>query len=147
MQRKAHVMPDNPELPESRAEATTARGHIKELITELPSKLGRWPLQNHVILLIMIIFAMGAGALFFQQKQMSEDRMRNAKEVSELRAESAALRVESNMIRDKLTEYLVTANVSTTGALDRNTIALAESNRIMHRMEVMLDALKERLKN
>lgn len=125
---KTATMPRDHSLPESRAEATEARAKVVEAVLDIPSKLEKKTLRWFVIFLVMMIFMMGAGAIFYFQKQLM------------------ALQTENTKLRDQLTNYLVVANTSTIAALDRNTIALNECSRIMQRMEQQLDSLAGRLK-
>lgn len=140
MRKSQKAMPLDHSLPESRDEANTARqtntSQIIGTVLDIPERLAGKNAKWFIIFLSMLVFFMGAGALFYQQKQMSE-----------MRAEAISIREESNLLRKQLTDYLVVANVSTTSALDRNTAALAENSRIMHRMEAMLDVLAAKLKN
>lgn len=119
-------MPADHSLPESRAEATEARQKVVEAVLDIPSRLEKKTLRWFVIFLVMMIFMMGAGALWYFQRQLM------------------ALQVENAKLRDQLTNYLVVANTSTIGALDRNTIAMNECSRIMIRMESALDKLSAR---
>lgn len=120
---RTRAMPADPHLPESRAEATEARQKVVDAVLDIPSRLEKKTLRWFVIFLVMMIFMMGAGALWYFQRQL------------------IALQTENTKLRDQLTNYLVVANTSTVGALDRNTIALNECSRIMHRMELSLDRL------
>ncbi len=122
------AMPANPHLPETRAEATEARSKILETVLDIPSRLEKKTLRWFIIFLVMMIFLMSAGALYYFQKQL------------------IAMQSENSKLRDQLTNYLVVANTATVGALDRNSIALNENSRIMHRMEQQLDTLAGRLK-
>jgi hypothetical protein len=128
MQPKSAAMPANPDLPETRREATSARAAILTEILDVPARLEKRSLRWFVIFLLMMIFMMAGGALFYFQGQLM------------------AMRAENSKLRDQLTEYLVVANTTTVGALDRNTAALAENSRVMHRMEQMLDAIALRNK-
>lgn len=121
-------MPADHNLPESRAEATEARQKVVDAVLDIPSRLEKKTLRWFVIFLVMLIFMMSAGALYYFQRQLM------------------ALQSENAKLRDQLTNYLVVANTSTVGALDRNTIALNECSRIMQRMEQHLDAMAGRLK-
>lgn len=121
-------MPADPSLPESRAEATVARATMLRQLLDIPTWLEKRSLRWFLILLLMVIFGMAGGALFYFQKQLM------------------VMQTENSKLRDQLTSYLVVANTSTVSALDRNTAALAENARIMHRMEEQLDNLAGRLK-
>lgn len=125
---KAPTMPHDHSLPESRAEATSARAHMLRQILDVPTWLEKRSLRWFLILLLMVIFGMSGGALFYFQKQLM------------------LMQAENGRLRDQLTNYLVVANTATTGALDRNTAALTENSRVMHRMEQQLDTLAGRLK-
>jgi hypothetical protein len=97
-------------------------------ILDIPSMLEKRSLRWFLILLLMVIFAMSGGALFYFQKQLMAVQEQNAK------------------LREQLTNYLVAANLSTVSALDRNTTALNENSRVIHRMEQQLDILAGRTK-
>lgn len=123
---RTRPMPADHSLPESRAEATEARQKVVDAVLDIPSRLEKKTLRWFVIFLVMMIFMMGAGALWYFQRQLM------------------ALQVENAKLRDQLTNYLVVANTSTIAALDRNTVALNECSRIMVRMESTLDKLSAR---
>lgn len=125
---KPTTMPHDRSLPESREEATSARAHMVRQLLDVPTWLEKRSLRWFVILLSLVIFAMSGAALFYFQKQLMSMQAENAK------------------LRDQLTNYLVVANTTTVGALDRNSAALAENSRVLHRMEAQLDALAGRVK-
>jgi len=100
---------------------------VRQLL-DVPTWLEKRSLRWFLILLLLVIFGMSGGALFYFQKQLMMMQTENVK------------------LRDQLTQYLVVANTTTVGALDRNTLALTENGRVMHRMEQQLDAIALRLK-
>jgi hypothetical protein len=128
MAKHPTAVPHDHSLPESRAEATEARQSMVRQILDIPSMLEKRSLRWFLILLLMVIFAMSGGALFYFQKQLMAVQEQNAK------------------LREQLTNYLVAANLSTVSALDRNTTALNENSRVIHRMEQQLDILAGRTK-
>jgi hypothetical protein len=125
--KTATMNPDH-ERVETRAEALADRKNIIRTVLDIPSMLEKRSLRWFLILLLMVIFGMGTGALFYFQKQLMGVQEENVK------------------LRDQLTNYLVVANTATTGALDRNSTALSENSRVIHRMEQQLDVLAGRLK-
>lgn len=100
---------------------------VRQLL-DVPTWLEKRSLRWFLILSFLIIFAMAGGALFYFQKQLM------------------SMQGENSKLRDQLTNYLVVANTATVGALDRNSAALAENSRVLHRMEAQLDALAGRVK-
>jgi hypothetical protein len=124
--KTATMNPDH-ERVETRAEALADRRNILRTVLDIPSMLEKRSLRWFLILLLMVIFGMATGALFYFQKQLMVVQGENVK------------------LRDQLTNYLVVANTATTGALDRNSTALSENSRVMHRMEQQLDRLAARL--
>lgn len=116
-------MPANPDLPESRAEAMTARAGMVREILDVPSMMQNKPLRWFIILLVMMIFAMSGMALLYFQRQLT------------------AMSTENLALRDRLTDYLVTANNGTLGALNRCTEALNDNARVTRRVEQLLDRL------
>lgn len=100
---------------------------VRQLL-DIPTWLEKRSLRWFLILLLLVIFTMSGGALWYFQQQLIN------------------MQVENTKLRDQLTNYLVVANTTTVGALDRNTTALNENSRIMNRMEQQLDNIAGRLK-
>lgn len=124
------AMPKDHSLPETRSEANSARAALLSEVLDIPAKLEKRTTKWFVIALVMLIFGMAGAALGYFQRQLL------AMQVS-----YEGVRSENIALRDKLTDYLVNANISTTEALNRCTATLNETNLINRDVKALLQQL------
>lgn len=128
-----HPMPADRDKPETRAEAQADRATLLgavEAAIDVPTRLERKSIKWFLIALVLFCFGMAGSAVYYFQGQVADTR----REMLEMRKENTGL-------RDQLTSYLVSANVSTTGALDRCTAALREQTETNRAVKEVLSQM------
>ncbi len=121
--KHAQAMPTNLDQPETRGEAQADRHTLLGAMVDLPSQFEKKSMKWFIIALGMLVFVMAGGAVYYFQMQLK------------------MMQTENLALRDRLTDYLVTANITTVSALDRNTAALREETQTNRDVKEVLNRI------